>query len=806
MPIILVKWLVFCYVFVEKFREMMEEVKEEISDKIGGKARNLRELSSIKGIKVPKFFAVPSDIRNEDIRDYIAEQLLKMPEGIKFAVRSSALIEDGDVVSCAGVFDTYLDVESDIDKIVEYVVKIREAADKKEEYVSEYSKLRGVDFVSGVGVVVQEMVEQPDYSGVVFSHSTEESDEYFHVNFAKGLGEHIVSGEENGVQLKIFRDALGLDKDKYSFLKELVGNIKEVEEHYNSKSLDIEFAIKNGDVYILQARPMTAFKDRVRELDYEFVEEKIRELNSFVGGIGDDVYGDMIDINPAELIGNNPDFINSSIFREIFSDKIVEKSRREMGYEPDNSGLMILVNNKPYISLRASANSFRPNGISKKTYNKLVDYYVSKVSANQYLQDRVEFDVFAMTEGKQLDKIINDLGNKLNNQEKDEIRNGFEELDKNLSHMVDKFIGRYGEDIKSYAKDVDVDDNSLSDKLKVLKKGTGFFVSAARLAFYQKNKMENKYGKEFVKTALGGLNTVSSKLHYKMLDFAVDKADRKEIVNEFGHLRLGQMDIFSDSYKSDSEHYFNFAYYEGLGKNQVDEEKKGILQNKKKYYELYNSVDVDTQKDIDDLNFLMQTREEVKFEFARGYDNLAEALIKTADKENINRDVLANTSIRDGVMIDKLKDKELLLFKAQKRLNDKAKGKVKMPCVINKDTNFNVIEIQENKPTYLSSDVVKSEAIYLNSENIDNITKDDIEGKVVVLDRADPGYDFIFSMNPKGLVTKVGGPASHMAIRALEHNLPACIGSGRNLKDIDGENIILDCKTGQLITMKPGGR
>ena len=50
--------------------------------------------------------------------------------------------------------------------------------------------------------------------------------------------------------------------------------------------------------------------------------------------------------------------------------------------------------------------------------------------------------------------------------------------------------------------------------------------------------------------------------------------------------------------------------------------------------------------------------------------------------------------------------------------------------------------------------------------------------KIVLIESADPGYDWIFSCNIKGLVTKFGGANSHMAIRANEFNIPAAIGIG----------------------------
>ena len=75
-----------------------------------------------------------------------------------------------------------------------------------------------------------------------------------------------------------------------------------------------------------------------------------------------------------------------------------------------------------------------------------------------------------------------------------------------------------------------------------------------------------------------------------------------------------------------------------------------------------------------------------------------------------------------------------------------------------------------------------------------------MDNKIVLIENADPGYDFIFSHKILGLVTKFGGMNSHMAIRCSENNIQAAIGVGEKLfnllsKDkkiiINGENQII---------------
>ena len=69
--------------------------------------------------------------------------------------------------------------------------------------------------------------------------------------------------------------------------------------------------------------------------------------------------------------------------------------------------------------------------------------------------------------------------------------------------------------------------------------------------------------------------------------------------------------------------------------------------------------------------------------------------------------------------------------------------------------------------------IISGKIVVINSK-----TNIKISGKIILIESADPGYDWIFSHNIIGLVTKYGGANSHMAIRSGELNIPAAIGVG----------------------------
>jgi phosphohistidine swiveling domain-containing protein len=70
-----------------------------------------------------------------------------------------------------------------------------------------------------------------------------------------------------------------------------------------------------------------------------------------------------------------------------------------------------------------------------------------------------------------------------------------------------------------------------------------------------------------------------------------------------------------------------------------------------------------------------------------------------------------------------------------------------------------------------------------------------LEGLIVLIPQADPGFDWLFGHGIAGLITMYGGANSHMTIRAAEFGIPAAVGVGQALyEQLAGAKLIeLDC-------------
>ena len=199
-------------------------------------------------------------IHDEEIMAHIIENInahLKKSKSDKFAVRSSATAEDLIDASFAGQQDTYLNIAK---KDVVKHVKMCWASLFNPRAIF-YREEKKIPHDAGMAVVVQEMVDA-DFAGVMFTLDPIHK-KHILVEAATGLGEQVVSGEvtpnsyfldrKNFVIKQKMGEYEGISDD---VIKAIAKKGIEIEKHYK-KPQDIEFAVKDKKIFILQSRAIT---------------------------------------------------------------------------------------------------------------------------------------------------------------------------------------------------------------------------------------------------------------------------------------------------------------------------------------------------------------------------------------------------------------------------------------------------------------------------------------------------------------------------------------------------------------------
>ena len=185
------------------------------------------------------------------------------PAAVPLAVRSSASAEDLPGSSFAGQHDTFLGVEG----LAACGEKVRECwASLWTERAFEYRARRGIDHLSvDMGVVVQRLVAA-DFAGVLFTvdPKTGRRDRCV-IESVEGLGDALVSGRAAPERIVVSRPRPALLRRSGSASQrrmdaamalDLARLALEAEEHLGGP-LDIEWAIRGEETWLLQARPVT---------------------------------------------------------------------------------------------------------------------------------------------------------------------------------------------------------------------------------------------------------------------------------------------------------------------------------------------------------------------------------------------------------------------------------------------------------------------------------------------------------------------------------------------------------------------
>ncbi|HEX3033192.1 MAG TPA: PEP/pyruvate-binding domain-containing protein [Bacillota bacterium] len=233
----------------------------------GGKGATLAQLYQ-KGFRVPNGFVVlPDSFEGDSLKQEAWEQvracfraMTKYAEGMEFAVRSSAMCEDSSSASFAGQFLTELGVQT-FNQLLEAIHKVRKS--RKSQEVRTYSEAQGLDTDNEMAVVVQQLV-QADLSGVLFTADPITGSRGRQTgNFVHGLGEKLVSGQENAYNFTLSRSPGICKGTEYAGppeLKRYAGKLyrlgRKLEQVLGCPQ-DIEWSVAGGKLYLLQSRPIT---------------------------------------------------------------------------------------------------------------------------------------------------------------------------------------------------------------------------------------------------------------------------------------------------------------------------------------------------------------------------------------------------------------------------------------------------------------------------------------------------------------------------------------------------------------------
>lgn len=238
----------------------IKEISERIDiNNIGNKGKNIKILNKNK-YKIPKTYLLGFEFYeeykkgNKDILEKIKKELSYIIiANKKYAIRSSANIEDDVDYSYAGQFITHLNIEG-INRITNSIISVWESAE-----ISIKNKIQNKSKPIKMAVIIQEMVEA-DFSGVVFTKNPVDGRNETIIEAVRGLGEKLVQSGVDPIRWVYkwgdFIEAPEEEALDEKILKKIVKESNEIQKIFGYP-IDLEWAY-DGDLYWLQARKIIA--------------------------------------------------------------------------------------------------------------------------------------------------------------------------------------------------------------------------------------------------------------------------------------------------------------------------------------------------------------------------------------------------------------------------------------------------------------------------------------------------------------------------------------------------------------------
>lgn len=742
------------------------------------KDKNLIKLREY-GFNVPDFEIIEWEDRNKEID-------LSKYKG-KYAIRSSSNLEDASDNSFAGLFDTYLNVDSkDIES------KVKECFNSiNNKNVKEYITNKNIDISDiKMNVIIQKMVNSK-YSGILFTSNPQGLINESVIVVGRGLGNNVVEDKvdtttyyyNNTDSIYYYEgDCDYLDNDMINNLISISNELKK----YFGEYIDIELAFENDDIYILQVRDITTIDDdNFVILDNSNIVESYPNIS-------------------LPLTISFVEFVYSNVFKKE-------------AYRLSHNNNLVEENNDKFNNMVGSANG--------RIYYKISNWYalIKFLPLSKKIipiwQDMLGVKNKNYDDGKLKIPFFTRIKTYFNTIK--ELRN----VSKNMDMLNDKFIKINDYFYNNFNNEMSNEEvfelyNKIKEELLdswdiTLVNDLYSFIYTGLL---KKRLNKKKYSSEKINDYISGISNIESLKPIKsMIELAYieDKISKDEYTDKFnnyislyGDRNLEELKLESKTFRTDPSLLKSKIKEYREDRNKLDELYKDLNSNnytviKEDFITNYISKNAMIGIKNREISRLNRSRiyGMVREMFRQIGSNLEKAnLIYKKDDifylkidevfnyENFNLKELISNRKKDYKIYKLLPSYSRLIF--SKSEFDKH----------HKSINSNKIIIDKDKlegiPT--SNGIVEGEALV-----IDNILDNyDVKDKILVTKMTDPGWVFLIA-TAKGVISEKGSILSHTAIISRELKIPSIVGVEDATKIIKtGDYIKMDAYTGKIEIIK----
>lgn len=733
----------------------------------------------------------------------------------RVAVRSSCQREDSTEASAAGAYLSLLNIAvSDPDALTTAINQVIDSYGDGNHEADPADQ-----------VLIQAMIPNVAVTGVIMTRVLADGTPYYTINYddESGRTDTITGGTGASKTVYVYRGVREQDFESPR-LRSFVALAQRLEALCASDALDIEFCMDADNVvHLLQVRPIAAAKQWPEHPDNiaAFIDDVaafIQKTSEYVPGLFGQraMWGVMPDWNPAEMIGVLPRPLASSLYRNVITSRVWSAARMRMGYrEMPSVELMHLLLGRPYIDVRASFNSFLPQGLDPVTSEALVSAWLERLEARPQFHDKIEFDIAQTCLDFCFDQHLDDrYPGLLPRVRRQAFREALRVLTQRCLELspsgtlacaldaVSELRNRQaGRPLANGAHPFPL--VSVPALLAECRKyGTLPFSILARHAFIAESLLRTAVERgaltqERLRAFKRSVKTISGTMSREFREVCLGRRDSTGFMQKYGHLRPGSYDILSPRYV-DREGLFvgtgELARHESMEPFALTEAEHvdlgGLLQE--------SGLTTTPEALLAYAGKAIAGRELAKFVFSRNISDVLETVALWAENLGFSREDAAYMNIQAILdhLVTALPERPAAYFRRhveRQREICHYGSCCKLGYLIRSVHDVFVVPQHRAAPNFVGSGKVRGTMVRLYPESP---CDRELEGAIVCIENADPGFDWVFTRGITGLVTKFGGTNSHMAIRCAEYGLPAAIGVG--------EQLFNSLTQGHMLVLEPG--
>lgn len=641
-------------------------------------------------------------------------------------------------------------------------------------------------------VLVQAMVA-PRLVAVAATHAIEDGAPYYVFSLGDGARTDAVTRGDAPVRtVYLARDA---EPPRDGDVARLYDALRELERLCGGEPIEAELALVDAQAVLLQVRPLNvALPDprpaRVRRVALAQTGRELAEAPTACLGTRR-VLALMPDWNTAELLGAHPRPLALDLFARLVGGAAWRRARAVLGYRRvGRVELLASFAGRPYVDVRASANSLLPAALDAASGAAIVDAWQERLVAQPTLHDRYEFSIAQTCLDFDFDAQWRArYGGVLDAARLAAYRDALRDptrhcLDLSALRRAQAHLARLARRCDAAGLPALLDAAEHDGALP--------FALLARQAFAGEALMRSAVARGALapeRLALLQQSCVGATREF------LEHGAAGDVRRRYGFLRAGTFEIAtqclahlelapaSPGAASAPPVPFVLAPHERRALGQLIAEA---------------ALALDADALIAHYRLARQAREHGKYALSRAVSSVLERIADLGARRGLDRETLGWLRLAE---LDFDAPARLRKLAGAARAQHRVDALLRLPPVLDPRAPLDVVTIDAGTPTFIGAGRAAARLVRVDASTPPAAVP---HGAVLAIESADPGFDWIFTRAPAALITAYGGPNSHMAIRCAELRVPAVLGLGveRWRRLVAADHVVVDAASQSLTPWK----